>query len=494
MIGAEAVFAAVDLGASSGRVILGRLRDGRFALSEVSRFANGPIAADDGWHWDADYLLAEVRKGLDEALRQAGGHLDGIGIDTWGVDYGRLDTAGELIEQPFNYRDARTQGVPERFFERIPADDLYRVAGLQVQPFNTVFQFVAAAGDPRWADVAAVLLMPDLLAFRLTGRVVAEVTNASTTGLLDCARRRWAMSTSQVLEDVYDLPFPRLLPELVEPGTVLGNSLPGVLAAPTPVIAVGSHDTASAVVAVPAAGRDFAYVSSGTWSLVGLELDTPVLTEESRAGNFTNELGVDGTVRYLKNVMGLWVLSESRRVWAAQGRDGDLDELLAEAGRLPAWGCIVDVNDERLLPPGDMPARLLELAAESGQRLDDTPAAITRCIVDSLAVAYAAAIRQACRFSGRAVDVVHIVGGGSQNALLCQLTAEITGLPVIAGPAEGTALGNLLVQARAVGALTGDLAALRRVARDSSELTEYRPGALAIDPERLAAARRHLPQ
>ena len=486
----EAAFAAADLGASSGRVILGRLREGRFELEEVARFANGPVTLDGSLHWDATRLFAEITAGFDDAIRRAGGSLASVGIDTWGVDYGRLDRAGGLLEQPFHYRDDRTHGVPERLFRLLPAETLYGSAGLQVQPFNTIFQLVAASGDPLWGQVGALLLMPDLFGYWLTGRRVAEVTNASTTGLLDVSRRTWSKEICYSLALQCGIPVPRVLPELVEPGTVLGSTRPGVLTAEIPVVAVGSHDTASAVVAVPTESRNFAYVSSGTWSLVGLELDQPVLTEESRAGNFTNELGVDGTVRYLKNVMGLWVLSECQRAWEADGRAVDLGGLLAAAAAVPGMACVVDINDERLLPPGDMPWRLMTLARETGQRLPDSPAAITRCILDSLAIAYKDAIDQACRLAGRRIDVVHIVGGGSQNALLCQLTADVTGLPVVAGPAEGTALGNLLVQARATGALNGDLMALRRVAIASSTLVTYTPGVLSLDPARLAEAGR----
>lgn len=488
MSSSEALFAAADLGASSGRVILGHLKDGRFDLTEVARFANGPTDIGDSLHWDAGRLFAEIRTGFDEAIRRAGGSLSSVGIDTWGVDYGRLDRDGQLMEAPFHYRDDRTHGIPERLFRTLPAETLYAAAGLQVQPFNTIFQLVAASGDPLWAQAGTLLLMPDLFDFWLTGRRAAEVTNASTTGLLDVGRRTWSKETCYTLALQYGVPVPRILPELVEPGTVLGPTRPGVLSAEVPVVAVGSHDTASAVVAVPSESRNFAYISSGTWSLVGLELAEPVLTEESRAGNFTNELGVDGTVRYLKNVMGLWVLSECQRTWAAEGRVTDLGGLLEAAAREPGMSCVVDINDERLLPPGDMPWRLMTLARESGQSLPDSPAAVTRCILDSLAVAYKVAIDQACRLAGREVEVVHIVGGGSQNTLLCQLTAEATGLPVVAGPAEGTALGNLLVQARAIGALSGDLMALRRVAIASSRLVTYRPGTLSLDPARLAAA------
>jgi len=485
-------FAAVDLGASSGRVILGRLRDGRFDLDEVLRFDNGPLREPDGLHWDTERLVERIRTGLGEALRRCDGHLSGVGIDTWGVDYGRLDAAGRLLEQPFHYRDSRTQDTPRQVFAELAPERLYGISGLQVMPFNTIFQYVAQAGDPAWPDVDRVLLMPDLLAYRLCGREIAEVTIASTTGLLDVVGRQWSPQLGDFLNTRYHLPFPAVLPDLVEPGTVLGPSLPGVLSAPVPVIAVGGHDTASAVAAVPADSPDFAFVSSGTWSLVGLELDRPVLTEESRQANFTNELGVDHTVRYLKNVMGMWVLNECLRAWRAAGLRIELASLLDQASALEPLSCVLDMDDERLIPPGDMPARLVSLAQASGQHLDTAPAAVSRCVMDSLALAYRKAIRQACELSGRSVGVVHIVGGGSLNTFLCQLTAESTGLTVLAGPAEGTALGNLLVQARAVGALSGGLRDLRRVAIASSALAKYRPGVLGISEGRWADAQRRI--
>jgi rhamnulokinase len=483
-------FAAADLGASSGRVILGRLEDGRFTLSETGRFANGPVEGVDGIHTDAPGLFAHIRAGLEAAIAASGGALESVGVDTWGVDYGRLDASAELLELPFHYRDDRTQGVPEEVFGQLPAEELYSAAGLQVMNFNTIFQLVASRDDERWGDVERILLTPDLLAYWLSGRQVAEVTIASTTGLLDVAGREWSKATCNRIQERYGVPLDRVLPQLVEPGTVLGPTREGLFSRTIDVVAVGGHDTASAVAAVPATTTDFAFISSGTWSLVGLELEQPVLTEASRAADFTNELGIDGTVRYLKNVMGLWVLSESIRTWRAAGVEADLLTLLAAAAEQPGLACVLDMTDPRLLPPGDMPGRLLAMAAETGQELGTGPAAVTRCILDSLAVAYRRTIAMACGLAGREVRTVHVVGGGCQNTLLCQLTAEATGLPVVAGPAEGTALGNLLVQARACGALHGDRTELRRVAIASCELKHYHPGVLPFGPDDWDAAER----
>jgi rhamnulokinase len=484
-------FAAADLGASSGRVILGVLTDGRFELSQTARFVTPSVSTTrdggDELHWDFDTLVASVAHGF-EVAQNSGIEISSVAIDTWGVDYGRVRADGSLLEDPYNYRDSRTVGIPEKVFADISAATVYSRCGLQVMPFNTVFQLVAGAGQPGWDITEQVLLLPDLIGHWFTGVGVAEVTITSTTGLLDVATRRWSAETLADVSRLYGLPLERVLPALVEPGTV---GAPAVrLARPVPVISVGGHDTASAVVTVPTTTDRFAYISSGTWSLVGLELDAPVLTEESRQLNFTNELGLDGTVRYLKNVMGLWVFSESIRTWEKTTPAVPLTDRCAAAGKLPSLATVVDMNDERLLPPGDMPARLAAIATETGQRVPQTQDEFARCIIDSLALTYRVAIRDACHMAGRDIEVIHIVGGGSQNELLCQLTAEATGLPVVAGPVEGTAMGNLLVQARAMGALSGGLAELRQVARASSELKRYTPGVLGISQQQWADAER----
>jgi rhamnulokinase len=484
-------FAAADLGASSGRVILGVLTDGRIELSQTARFVTPSVSVTrdgrDELHWDFDTLIASVAQGF-EVAQNSGIEVGSVAIDTWGVDYGRVRADGSLLEDPYNYRDSRTDGIPEKVFSDIPAATIYSRCGLQVMPFNTVFQLVAGAGQPGWDLTEQVLLLPDLIGAWFTGVGVAEVTIASTTGLLDVSTRRWSAETIADVSRLYGLPLERVLPTLVEPGTVGAPALR--LTKPVPVISVGGHDTASAVVTVPTTTDRFAYISSGTWSLVGLELDAPVLTPASRQLNFTNELGLDGTVRYLKNVMGLWVFSESIRTWEKTTPAVPLTDRCSAAGKLPPLACVVDMNDERLLPPGDMPSRLAAMAAETGQRVPQTQDEYARCIIDSLALTYRVAIRDACHMAGREIEVIHIVGGGSQNELLCQLTAEATGLPVVAGPVEGTAMGNLLVQARAMGALSGGLAELRQVARASSELKRYTPGVLGISQQQWADAER----
>jgi rhamnulokinase len=453
-------FAAVDLGASSGRVISGLINADRLELAEVHRFPNNPRTAGGTLHWDFAAIEAGVRRGL--ALAQP---MDGIGIDSWAVDYGLLDAAGNLLADPVHYRDSRTDGIPEQVFELISAERLYALTGIQHQPFNTVHQLYAARDTAPFQAAAQILLIPDLISRRLTGVAGTEITNASTTGLLDPGSRTWSAEITGAL----GLDPGRFAP-LREPGQPAGTAA-GFGA---PVYTVGSHDTASAVVAVPARTRNFAYISSGTWSLVGVELGAPIRTEASRAANFTNELGVDGTIRYLRNVMGLWLLQECLRTWRAQDQ---LASLLAAARDAPARRSVVDAADPGFLAPGQMPQRIAEACRRAGQPPPRTRAETVRCVLDSLAVAYRDAIAEAVALSGHPVEIVHIVGGGARNDLLCQLTADATGRPVVAGPAEAAALGNILVQARAAGALGGSLDELRAlVARTQAQaLRRFEP-------------------
>ncbi|OHV47835.1 rhamnulokinase family protein [Pseudofrankia sp. BMG5.36] len=482
------LFAAVDLGASSGRVLAAHVGPGRLEASEVRRFPNTPLRLPDGLHWDVGHLYLEILAGL-RALGEAHGQPRSIGVDSWAVDYGLLDGAGRLLGLPHHYRDARTgEAVLDAVHAATSPSALYPANGLQFLPFTTLYQLAAesAAGRGALGAAATLLLIPDLLAYWLTGQRAAEVTNASTTGLLGAHDRTWSASLARLAGI-----RPEILPPLVTPGTVVGGLRPEAaeetgLAAGTPVTAVGSHDTASAVVGVPAEGENWAYISCGTWSLVGVELDAPVLTEDSRAAQFTNEAGVDGRTRYLHNVMGLWILQECLRTWRRAGHRWALADLLGQAAALPPSGPVVDPDAPEFLPPGDMPARVVAAARASGQREPRTPAEIVRCVLDSLAAAYARAVRAAEHLSGRRVDVVHLVGGGSRNELLCQLTADALGLPVLAGPAEATALGNVLVQARAHGAFGapggrraggGDvsLEALRALVRATAPPTRYEP-------------------
>jgi rhamnulokinase len=458
--------AAVDLGASGGRVMAGQVSDSGISIDEVHRFPNVPVTVGGTLYWDILRLYADVQQGLQAAAHEF--PLASAGIDSWGVDYGLIDSSGALLGNPVHYRDARTDGVAARIHASLPADELYAVTGIAQLPLNTIYQLAAT---PMLPHAQLMLLIPDLLAYWLTGVAGAEVTNASTTSLLDIRAQTWA---ADVIEKV-GLP-PRIFPPLRRPGDIIGsfflpNQRRSFRSPPLPLIAVGSHDTASAVAAVPATGTAFAYISSGTWSLVGLELPAPVLTEASRAAHFTNETGVDGTVRYLRNVAGLWLLQESLRRWP----EASLDALLAAAARAPALKYVIDPDDPAFLAPGDMPGRIASWLADRGEAAPAEPAETVRCILDSLALAHRRAIWQAQTLSGRHVDVVHIVGGGSRNALLCQLTADATGLPVLAGPAEATALGNTLVQARALGAAPADLAGMRALVRSTQPLQAYAP-------------------
>jgi rhamnulokinase len=465
--------AAVDLGATSGRVMACRVGARTLHLEELHRFGNGGVPVRGDLFWDVLGIHREVLVGIREVART--GALDGVGIDSWAIDYGLLDSDGRLLANPRSHRDPRTVGVPARVREAVTDAELYDVTGLQQLPFNTVYQLVSELGTPALEAAEQLLLLPDLLTYWLTGVSGAERTNASTTGLYDVRTREWARDLAKRL----GLPWSILQP-LRDPGSVVGPLLPElgeyVGVADVPVISVGSHDTASAVVGVPAGEERFAYISSGTWSLVGLELEAPVLSEEARAADFTNEGGVDGTIRFLKNVMGLWVLSESVRTWTDKRlSDVTLPALLAGAADAPPLRTVVDIDDARLLTPGDMPARIQDLARETGEHIPRTPVAITRTILDSLALAYRRNVRLAASLAGRDVDVVHLVGGGSQNTLLCQLTADALGVPVLAGPAEAAALGNGLVQARALGADLPDLAAMRALIRRTHDVRRFEP-------------------
>ncbi|MBA2955325.1 rhamnulokinase [Nocardioides sp. MAH-18] len=470
--------AAVDLGATSGRVMACRVGARTLHLEELHRFGNGAVPVQGSLYWDVLGIHREVLVGIREVART--GRLHGIGIDSWAVDYGLIDRDGRLVANPRSHRDSRTDGVPARVRKAVPDAELYGVTGLQQLPFNTIYQLVSELGTPALEAAERMLLLPDLLTYWLTGEVGAERTNASTTGLYDVRTGEW----SQELAERTGLPL-SLLPPVREPGAVVGPVVAEVAEYvglhDVPVISVGSHDTASAVVGVPAGEESFAYISSGTWSLVGLELGSPVLTAEARKADFTNETGVDGTIRFLKNVMGLWVLSECLRTWADRRlRDVTLPALLAGAADSPALRSVVDINDPQLLAPGDMPARIQDLAREAGEPVPRTPVAITRTILDSLALAYRRNVRLAASLAGRDLDVVHVVGGGAQNALLCQLTADALELPVLAGPAEAAALGNGLVQARALRQLEGsadlpDLAAMRALIRRTHDVRRYEP-------------------
>lgn len=462
------VVAAVDLGATSGRVMLGRVGANELGLHAVARFSNTPVANATGMHWNIESLRSRVLEGLAAAIREEPG-VASIGIDSWAVDYALL-AGGQMLGAPFHYRDERNHAAVEAVHDRVSPAELYASNGLQFLPFNTLYQLSAESG---LAAADTMLLIPDLFAYWLTGEANAERTNASTTGLLDVRSGEWNFD----LIDRLGIPR-RLFPKLIDPGTTVGPLLPdvaAVLGTNVPVTAVGSHDTASAVVAIPAQTDDFAYISCGTWGLVGVELQHPVLTEESRAANFTNEGGVDGRIRFLHNVMGLWLLSESVREWERGGDFIDLPQLLVAASAVSEPVAVFDANDPRFLAPGDMPARIAEWCREHGAAVPGSQAQFVRSIIESLAEAFAAAVRTAGELSGTSARVIHLVGGGSQNELLCQLTADRSGLSVLAGPIEATAIGNVLVQARAVGLIDGDLESLRALVARAFQPKRFEP-------------------
>jgi len=463
-------YAAVDLGASTGRVLLGWIDGGRISAREVTRFTNEPVRLPDGLHWDLLGLHRATLDGITAAARDAEGELVSVGIDTWGVDYGLLDDDGALLGIPHHYRDERTTAV----VDTLDRDVVYQTTGIQFLPINTLCQLIAARETAAVERAATMLLMPDLLGYLLTGETGCERTNASTTQLLDVRTGNWSTD----LADRYGIPA-RILPAIRDAGDPIGHLRADVVSErrlePQLLIrAVASHDTASAVVAVPASGPNFAYISCGTWSLVGIETASPVLSAASRDANFTNELGIDGTIRYLRNVMGLWLLQESVRTWRHAGLQPDLSDLLRQAADRPALRSIIDPDDPNLLLPGDIPEHIRTQCRLTGQPVPADAPAMVRCILDSLALAHGETLSLAERLSGRHVEVVHLLGGGARNELLCQLTANACRRPVIAGPVEATALGNLLVQARADGSPM-TLQEMRGLVRHSVDLRRFDP-------------------
>lgn len=476
---------AFDLGAESGRAILGHLDDGRLELRQLHRFTTGATPVLGRLYWDVLRFFDEIQTGL----RAAAGYddLGSVGIDTWGVDYGLLAADGTLLDNPRNYRDRRTEGVMERGFSRVSRERIFASTGLQFLPFNTLWQLLSMqeVSSPQLASAQHMLLMPDLLHYFLTGERACEFTNATTTQFYDPRQRRW----STELFDAFDLPT-RILPDIIEPGTRLGP-IRGQIAeacglSGVPVVVPATHDTGSAVAAVPSRAADFAYISSGTWSLMGSELTAPNLSDDARRYNFTNEGGVGGTFRFLKNIMGLWLVQETRRTWQAEGRNRSYDELTEAARQAPALGAHVDPDDARFLPPGDMAGRVRAFCAETGQTPPETEGAVIRCILESLALKYRWVLERLEEVLGRRLEPIHVVGGGIRNHLLCQLTADAAGRQVVAGPAEATAIGNLLVQALGLGWL-GSVADIREVVRSSFAPRAYEPSG---DTERWEVAYR----
>ncbi|MBS1877627.1 MAG: rhamnulokinase [Acidobacteria bacterium] len=468
-------YLAVDLGAESGRVMLATLERGRLELEELHRFANAPVQLPTGLYWDSFRLFHDIVRGLSVAGRERKLKVAGIGIDTWGVDFGLLGADGSLVDCPRHYRDPRNDGIPERLFETVPRGDVFAHTGIQFMQFNSIYQLYAMklGGCPGLGVAERLLFMPDLLSYWLTGVQKSEASIASTSQFYDPRKKRFATELFERL----GLPT-SILPPLVETGTLLGplreELAESTKLGPAPVYATAAHDTASAVAAVPASGDRWCYISSGTWSLMGVELDEPVITDRSLELNFTNEIGAGGKVRFLKNIAGLWLLQECRRAWAAEGREYSYEELArlaAEAG--PSNGTL-DVD--AFLHPGQMPLKIAAWRRAHSQPVPETPGEVCRAILEGLAARYAEVLESLDEIVGHRIETIHIVGGGSRHRLLNSLVAEATGRRVIAGPTEATAIGNVLVQAVAAGQLR-DLAEGREIVRGAFELEIFDPPA-----------------
>jgi rhamnulokinase len=466
-------YLALDLGAESGRAMLATLAGPKLSLTEFHRFANVPVALPTGLYWDTLGLFREMCTGIREAARNVDS-LDGIAVDTWGVDFGFLGADGSLLDNPRHYRDRRTFGLIEQVCARVPASEIFRHSGIQFMEINSLYQLYAAQRDmPHVLEQATHLLfMPDLFNYFLTGNCVAERTIASTSQFYDPVLKEFATEILNAL----GIPT-GFLPPLIDPGVELAPVMTYImercgLRRDTMVYTIGSHDTASAVAAVPARGDDWCYISSGTWSLMGVEIDAPIINGASLLANFTNEAGVGGKIRFLKNIPGLWVLQECKRWWEAEGLKFSYAELMAAAAAAPALETVLDLDEFH--SPGNHPARIVEHCKKTRQQVPEDTGATARVILYSLAVRYKQVLNKLEELTGRKLNVIHIVGGGSRNTLLNQLAANVTGRRVVAGPAEATAAGNALTQALA-GGVVGSLEELRAIVRHSFEVEEFRP-------------------
>ena len=440
-------FLAVDLGAGSGRVILGTLKQGKLSLSEVNRFSNDPIKDSEGDHWNIDQLLIEIKAGIRKAIADSDQPILSLGVDTWGVDYGLIDEEGKLLNKPFQYRDPRTDGMMEKVFESISKEQIYEETGIQFMSLNTLYQ-IAAEKQYRsdiFKKTKHILFIPDLLNYFLTGKIANEKSIASTSQMLNATSGEWSKKIFQAL----DIPS-ELFNRVSAPGTALGTLSKTVTEEvgtnQIQVILPGSHDTASAVAGVPAQGKNWAYLSSGTWSLMGVECEDPILSPKALELGFTNESGVCGTVRLLKNITGMWILQECKRVWAKEGLDMDYDTLVKFAEECEPFLSIIDVDDAIFSTPGDMPQKICDYCQSTKQQVPQSKREISRVIFDSLALKYLDVWDKLETLTGKKLDQLHIVGGGSQNRFLNQLIANALNVQVIAGPVEATAAGNILIQ------------------------------------------------
>ncbi len=468
-------FLSADLGAESGRVMLGSFDGARLAVEEAHRFDSRPVRLPGGLHTDVLHIFSEVKTGLAAGAAAATREIAGVAVDTWGVDFGLVDRRGALLGLPYHYRDIIAEAVDESAFRGITREEIYRRTGVAFTPINTLYQLLRMRlrGDGALESADRLLMMPDLFTFWLTGRPLNEFTIATTSECYDPAERRWAVDLLGRL----GLPA-KIFGDVVSPGTIAGELLPDIAsetgAGRVPVVAAGGHDTALAVAAVPARGGDFAYLSSGTWSLLGTELPSPCINERARAAKFTNEGGVGGTHRFLRNLCGLWLVQECRRTWTQGGRVDSYDDLTRQAAASPPWRSLIDVDDPEFAGPGDMPGRIQGYCRRTGQPVPESKGAIVRCALDSLALKYRAVLTEMEGLLGHRLAPLHIVGGGSRNALLCQLAANAIGREVHAGPVEATAAGSIIMQAIA----TGDLASVadgREVVRRSFDVSIYEP-------------------
>jgi rhamnulokinase len=473
-------YLAFDLGAESGRAIVGTVADGRVSVQEIHRFPNRQVCTAGHLHWDVPCLFAELKEGLRRAIRDGHGDVTSIGVDSWGVDFALVGADGALRELPFAYRDSRTDGVVPRVFGKMSREEIFAATGIQCVQINSLYQLYAAqADDPAGLDASVRLLfIADLFNFLFTGVQCSEYTLASTSQLLNAARREW----DRELFTRLGLPL-RLMAPLVQPGTIIGTVSPGILrdvgaARPVNVVAVGCHDTASAVAAVPARGDDWAFLSSGTWSVIGTELDGPLLTSDALANGFGNEGCVGGRIRFLRNVMGMWLLQQLRRQWKLEGKAYDHDDVSRLAAASGKAETVIDPEDMSFLNPPDMVQAIRAYCVTTSQRVPRTDGELVRCVLESLALKYGTVLDTLGRVTGRRVARLHIVGGGSRNDLLDQMTADVCGVPVVAGPAEATALGNILVQAMADGAVAS-VAEGREIIRRSFPVREFSPRAAA---------------
>lgn len=472
----EYKFLAFDFGASSGRAMLAKFDGEKITLEEKHRFSNDPVMVNGEFHWDILRLFFEIKQGILKCVNSGDGDIACIGIDTWGVDYGLLDKNDKLISNPFHYRDTRTDGMYKKAFEKVSKEEIFNSTGIAFNWFNTLYQLLSSklSGDVALENAKTLLFVPDLLNFFLTGKKRTEYTIASTSQMFDSVTYDWAYDVLKKL----DLPTD-IYPELIFPGEIVGTLLPELSEelgiGEVPVVAVASHDTGSAVASVPVVGdEDFIYISSGTWSLMGVELDAPNISQDALKYNFTNEGGVNKTIRFLKNIMGLWLIQESRRQWDREGELLSFDELEAQANAAEPFASLIDPDYEAFQTPGNMPRRIREYCEKTGQKVPQTKGDIVRCIAESLAFRYRYTIEGMEEVNNKKYNTIHIVGGGIKDKMICKCTANATKRVVEAGPVEATSLGNVLVQAMAMGAIK-DLEEGRKVIKNSFDVARYEP-------------------